>query len=301
MSDLSVIILTLDEAVHIERCIRSVQSCARNVFVVDSGSSDDTAARAARLGANVLHHAWVNHARQANWALDSADVSTRWVMRLDADEYLTPELAAEIGARLDALPEDVAGVYLKRRVHFLGQWIRHGGYYPTWLLRIWRNGAAHYEERWIDEHVKLRTGKTVALEFDLVDDNLKGLTWWTAKHNAYATREAIELLNLRYGFLSKDVIDSRLGGPQEQRRRWLKQALYARLPRGLRAFAYFMYRYFARLGFLDGVAGAHFHVLQGFWYRYLVDAKVFELERSMREQGLDAKTAIRKLWGLDVG
>jgi glycosyltransferase involved in cell wall biosynthesis len=301
MCDLSVIVLTFNEARHIERCIRSAQGFAKQIFIIDSGSTDDTVAQASKLGATVLAHRWVNHAKQFNWALDNAPLSTQWVMRLDADEYPTVDLVQEITERLDQLPDDVSGIYLKRRVYFLGSWIKHGGYYPARLLRIWRNGLGRCEERWMDEHMKIRSGKVITLQFDLVDDNRHGLTWWTAKHNAYATREAIHMLNLKYKFLPSDSVGSPEAGRHEQRRRWIKEGIYSKFPPGLRALFYFLYRYLLRLGFLDGVAGAHFHVLQGFWYRYLVDVKIFELETRMREQGLDVKTAIRQVWELDVG
>ena len=127
---------------------------------------------------------------------------------------------------------------------------------------------------------------------ELFDDYLYSLTWWTDKHNRYASREAVDMLNLKYGFMTVDSVASLSGGSQAGVKRWIKERVYARLPRGLRAFAYFFYRYVIRLGFLDGQAGTAFHFLQGFWYRYLVDAKVAEVERYMRDKDVDIATAI---------
>jgi hypothetical protein len=126
------------------------------------------------------------------------------------------------------------------------------------------------------------------------------LSWWTDKHNRYASREAVDLLNLEYGFMPHDSVASLQGGSQAGLKRWLKEVVYARLPGGLRAFAYFFYRYVIRCGFLDGRAGGAFHVLQGFWYRYLVDAKVAEVRRYMRDRNCDVRIAIEAVLGIRV-
>ena len=143
----------------------------------------------------------------------------------------------------------------------------------------------------MDEHIKV-AGPTSNLHGALIDDNLNSLTWWSDKHNRYASREAVDLLNLKYGFLPVDSVASLANGSQASFKRWIKERVYVRLPAGFRAFTYFFYRYVIRLGFLDGRAGTSFHVLQGFWYRYLVDAKVAEVERYMREHRCDVVDAI---------
>ena len=153
--------------------------------------------------------------------------------------------------------------------------------------------------RWMDEHIKV-AGPTVTLSGELIDDNRQSLTWWTAKHNRYASREAVDLLNLEYGFMPHDTVADLRGGQQAGVKRWLKERVYARLPGGLRALAYFPYRYVIRLGFLDGQAGAAFHVLQGFWYRYLVDAKVAEVKRDMAASGRDVVAAIGQVLEIEL-
>jgi glycosyltransferase involved in cell wall biosynthesis len=297
----AVIILTFNEERHIARCIESIRLFAYEVFIVDSGSTDRTVEIAQSMGAQVFSNPWVNHATQFNWALDNLPLSGDWVMRLDADEYVTEALAQEIKTRLPDMASTVSGVYVNRRVYFMGKWIRHGGYYPIRLLRIWRRGMGRCEQRWMDEHVYISgPGEKIIFAGDIVDDNKNNITWWTAKHNGYATREMIDLLNIRYGFGKPDGIESEAMAQQESRKRWVKEKIYSRLPLGLRALVYFLYRFIVRGGFLDGYRGMIFHVLQGFWYRFLVDVKVYEFESKMRAEGLDAKTLLRKEYGVEV-
>lgn len=185
-----------------------------------------------------------------------------------------------------------------RRMAFMGRVIRHGGLFPIRVLRLFRHGKGRCEDRWMDEHIKV-AGQVADLSGEILDDNLNSLTWWTEKHNAYASREVVDLLNLEFGFLPRDA-PADLGPGQAGRKRWLKERVYARLPGGLRALAYFLYRYILRGGFLDGREGLAFHVLQGFWYRFLVDAKLAEVRGVMRRDGRDAPAAIREALGMDV-
>ncbi|MCY7350547.1 MAG: glycosyltransferase family 2 protein [Cytophagaceae bacterium] len=284
MQDLSVIILTFNEEKHISRCIKSLLPFTNQIFIVDSGSTDDTVPIAEALGARVVRNSWITYAQQFNFGIANNPFPTRWLMRMDADEYVLPELAAEINRRIPDLSGPVSGVYVKRRVIFMNQWIRHGGYYPTWLLRLWRAGRGICEETWMDEHIKLSEGQTVRFDHDLVDHNLNNLTWWTQKHNQYAIREVIDLLNIRYNFSENESVTPRLMGTQEQRKRYLK-IQYASAPLFTRPLAYFLFRYFWKLGFLDGRKGFIWHFLQGLWYRFLVDAKLYEVyQRAGRDK-----------------
>ncbi len=277
---LSVIILTLNEELHLESCLRSVQGLAGRIVVVDSFSSDRTKAIAQEFGAEVHEHAFKNQADQFNWALDHLDIESEWILKLDADEYLTPELADEIKELLAKAPESVDGYFIKRRVYFMGRWIRHGGYYPTWFLRLWRTGKARAEDKEMDEHIVLLSGVAGKLKHDFVDENLHDLEWWTAKQNVYSSREVKEMMKKQRGV----GIQADLAGGQSERKQWLKQNVYLRAPRFFRAFIFFCYRYFLRFGFLDGKKGLIFHFLQAFWYRFLVDAKLYEAEKKRYEQ-----------------
>jgi glycosyltransferase involved in cell wall biosynthesis len=270
---LTVVILTKDEERNLPTCLASFTLLQPVVWIVDSGSTDRTVVIAEAAGCRIVAHPFENHAAQLNWALDNLAIDTPWVMRLDADERLTPELARELVEKLPTLPADVGGLLVKRRVYFWGRWIRWGGYYPTWLLRVWRHGLARCEDRWMDEHMVLERARTLRLEHDIIDENRKGLTFWTDKHNRFADREVKDLLASRRHSHAVAPVD------QAGRRRWAKEAIYARTPLFLRPFGYWIYRYFIRLGFLDGVPGLVFHFLQGFWYRFLVDAKLYEQTR----------------------
>lgn len=296
--NLTAIVLTYNEEKHLARCLESLKGVADAVLVVDCGSADGTQEIAANHGARVVHHRWVNHATQFNWALTQLDASSRWVLRLDADEYLTPVLAAELRDVLPHLADEVDGVYCGRRMTFQGGLMRWGGVFPIRVLRLFRYGRGRCENRWMDEHIKV-PGATVDFKGEIIDDNLNSLTWWTSKHNAYASREAVEVLNLKYHFMPNDSIASLTSG-EAGLKRWVKESVYTRLPGGVRAFAYFYYRYVLRAGFLDGQAGTAFHVLQGFWYRFLVDAKVAEVERHMARRGRSAVEAIAEILQIDV-
>ncbi len=289
--NLTAIILTYNEDVHIARCLRSVSSVTNNILVVDCFSQDNTLSIARQYGVRILQHEWVSASRQFNWALSQLDPSTDWVLRLDADEYLSLELVAEIRTRLPDLAADIAGVSCGRRMKFQGKMIRHGGVFPIKIIRLFRRGQGRCENRWMDEHILLK-GRSVGFAGEIIDDNSRPLTWWIDKHNRYASREAVELLNLEFRFMPRDS-DSSLTLVQEAGvKRWIKEHMYVRLPGGLRALLYFIYRYVLRLGFLDGKVGLTFHFLQGFWFRYLVDAKIFEVRRYMQQYNVDVDQAI---------
>jgi glycosyltransferase involved in cell wall biosynthesis len=296
-ADLTVIILTFNEEKHLSRCLESLRGLAKRVVMVDCFSSDGTEALAQSHGAEVVQHAWVNHAVQVNWALDNVAIDTRWTMRLDADEVVTPELAEALRSELPRYPDTVTGLTVNRQIHFLGRWIRHGAIYPLRMLRVWRTGHGRCENRWMDEHMVVQ-GEIAHVDADIADINLNNVTWWTAKHNQYASREAVDLL------MHRDRKDAVTGAAQLSfqagMKRWMKQKVYARLPLGLRALLYFLYRYFLRLGFLDGWQGLTFHCLQGFWYRFLVDVKVHELETLMQAQGLTLAQAVRQEFGYEI-
>ncbi len=292
---ITVIILTKNEALHISRAIASVRGFATRVLVVDSGATDETVALAKQAGAEVMHHPWTNYATQFNWALDQIAGQAGWVLRLDADEVVTLELAAQINAGLP----DVAGITIGRRMHFMGQPIRHGGLFPIRVMRLFKNGKGRVEDRWMDEHT-IVDGPTAALSGCIIDDNRNTLDWWIAKHNSYASREVIDILNQEHGFLPQESIAGLRHRDQAAVKRWIKEHVYARLPGGVRAGCYFFYRYMFRLGFLDGRKARAFHVLQGFWYRYLVDAKLLEVRDYMNVHQAQPVDAIRAVLGVDL-
>jgi len=300
---LAVIILTQNEERHISRALTSVAGIATEVFVVDSFSSDRTAELARAQGATLLQNKFINYARQFQWALDNAPITASWIMRLDADEVIEADLAARIRDEMPRLPDEVVGINLKRKHIFLGRWIRHGGRYPLLLLRIWRRGHGRIEDRWMDEHMILWGGRTVTFEGGFADHNLNDLTFFTDKHNKYATREAIDVINERRRLFPRDVdLVKEEGSRQAAIKRWIKEKLYNRVPYQISAPAYFVLRMICQLGFLDGKEGLVYHGLQGFWYRFLVGAKVAELEAAIAriEDPAEIRAELRRLTGLAI-
>jgi glycosyltransferase involved in cell wall biosynthesis len=290
MDSLSVLILTSNEEKNIAKCLASIAPTGAKVYIVDSMSDDRTVEIARSMGAIVTQRVWTTYSDQFNWGLDNSGIDSEWIMRMDADEEIMPNLAKAIRTFIENPPVDVSGVYIRRRVYFMGQWIRHGGYYPTWLLRIFRNGQGRCETLFMDEHIVVTGGRTISINHDIIDKNNKDLTFWTDKHNKYASREVKDILNKGRENQSQvggdTVMQASVAGHQDSSRRWLKDKFYLRMPLFVRPFLYFIYRYFFRLGFLDGTRGLIFHFLQAFWYRFLVDAKLYE-HRLQQRQKLD--------------
>jgi glycosyltransferase involved in cell wall biosynthesis len=288
---ISVIILTKNEALHLARALDSVSRIATDVFVVDSYSTDETMEIAKQKGATVLTNKFINYATQFQWALDNAPIKTTWVMRLDADEIIEDDLQEEILNVLPTLNTDIAGINLKRKHIFMNRWVRFGGRYPLVLLRIWRHGQGRIEQRWMDEHMVVWDGRVVTLNGGFADHNLKDLTFFTEKHNWYATREAVDVINQRLGLFERDEgVKSDNSSFQASAKRFIKERIYNRIPFTVSSTAYFLFRYVIQLGFLDGRSGLVYHFLQGYWYRFLVGAKIMELEEAIKE--LDNKDAI---------
>lgn len=270
----TIVILAMNESVHITRAISSAKRLTDSIWVVDSHSTDDTVALAQAAGARVVNCDGRSFSEKLNWAIANLPIESPWVMRLDADELLTDAMVSGLVPALAALPDDVCGVYVRRQLWFMGQWIKHGGMYPTWSMRIWRRGCAVCESRNLDEHMLLTRGMARWLKFDVIDSPLTDLTNWIAKHNRYSS---IEAATARAGAVQEHLLRPRLFGTSVERARWLKLNVFYRVPGMMRAALYFGYRYVLRGGFLDGRKGLIFHVLHGFWYRFLVDAKLFEM------------------------
>lgn len=278
MADLTVVILTKNEEDNLKKCINSVAPVAKRVVIVDSYSTDNTVAMAKSLGADVIQHQFENHAAQFNWALENSNISTKWVMKIDADEELTQELANEINCQIDKLPSYINGVILRRRVYFMGRWLKHGGKYPELLLRIFRFGHGMSEMKMMDEHLIITDGETVTFKYDFIDNNNKSLEWWIGKHNWYSNKEVLEQQTRAAKVSGKITVEETSTSMQAKIKRFIKNHGYYSMPKFLRAHLYFIYRYYFRFGFLDGTEGKIYTFLQAYWYRFLVDAKLYECE-----------------------
>ena len=279
MLDLSVIILTYNEEIHIRRCLENVKQFASKVYVVDCFSIDRTAQIAKELGAEVIEHEWPgNQAEQFNWALDNLPITTEWILRLDADEYLLPGLIEELLEKLPVIPESVSALSLSLSRAFCGKILHHGIVNNIRIIRIFRKGKARYEKRLMDEHLSVLSGETIDMKNQFVDDNRMPIGLFIDKHNGYATREAALLLDAEYHLTNMDSLPQDYGREVEKKR--TQKARYARMPLFWRAFGYFVYRYIIKRGFLDGKEGFLWDFLQGWWYRTLVDAKVYEIKKA---------------------
>lgn len=282
----SVVVLTFNEERNLAACLDSVRTWAAQVFVVDSGSTDATVALARGRGAEVVTHPFETHANQWQWALATLPFQTDWVLGLDADQRVTPSLAEQIATLLQT-GTAAAGVFVRRRQIFRGKWIRFGGYYPKYLLKLFRRSKVAVDVGDLVDHHFSVAGETVSLVGDLIEDNQNEaeIEVWTAKHNRYAVlqaRQELAAASERVGF-------SALFGNPDARVRLMKQ-LWSSFPLFVRPCLYVFYRYVLRLGFLDGKQGFVFHVLQGFWYRLLVDINV-DQQREQRSAMADAARA----------
>lgn len=297
MLDLSVIILTYNEELHIRRCLENVKGIARDIFIIDSYSTDrtlDIAKEYERVC--ILQHKWENnHAKQFNWGLANAPITTGWVLRLDADEYLLPELIAEMEEKLPAIGEEVAGGIFKRRHIFMDRWMKRG-IYPVKLLRLFRYGKGMCEQRLMDEHIQLLEGTAIEFEHDFADHNLNNLSWFCHKHVDYAIREAVDLLDMEYdltGVAKEDehkILTDQAVRKRRMKHKYVKQSLF------VRSFLYFCYRYFVKGACLDGKVGFIWTFFQGWWYRTLVDAKVFEIKKICGSDKMKMKDHIFKYY-----
>ena len=282
MLDVTAVILTYNEEIHIRRCLERISPVVKQVFLIDCYSTDRTVEIAGEYGnVSVLRHEWpqTKYAGQFNWALENAPIKTEWVLRLDADEYLSGKLVEELKEKLPKVSGAVNGIVLKRRHIFMGKWMK-GGIYPVKLLRIFRNKKAICEQRLMDEHIQLLEGESMELEHDFCDENLNDLSWFCHKHVNYATREAVDMLDIELNLTGAAAMDENRKISSQAEAKRMKKHIYAQKPLFWRSFAYFVYRYFVRGAWREGKEGFLFSFLQGWWYRTLVDAKVYEIKKA---------------------
>ncbi len=279
----TVIVLSFNSEETLGETLRCVRLISDEIFVVDSYSKDGTVDVARAFGATVVQHPFEHYGAQRNWAIDNLLITRPWQLHLDQDEVMDGELVAAI----QALPDEPkhSGYFLPRYVRFLGRVLRHGGMSPTWHMRLFRTGVGRSEDRKYDSYFILKSGSYDKLTGTMVDDNQMPLTEWTARHNRWSDLEVAEMKVTE----TSDRVQPDARGNPNQRKRFLRQE-YDRLPLFIRPFGLFVYRYFFRLGFLDGTEGLIFWVLQTFWFRFLVDAKIWEKHHAAR---LARETAIK--------
>lgn len=294
MLDLSVVILTFNEEKHIERCILNAKKISNHIFLIDSFSTDKTISIAESLGAKVFQNSWNNnYAQQFNWGLDNLPIESRWILRLDADEYLGDELVLELQNRLPEIGSDISGIILNRKQNCFGTWV-----HPIELLRIFENGVGKCEERWMDEHIVLSHGKVEKLDHYFYDHNLNNFGWWIAKHNGYSIREAIDLLDVELNLTGQQRIISGIGKEASEKR--IKKLKYAKAPLFWRSFVYFFYRYIMKFGFVKGKGQFIWDFFQGWWYRTLVDVKIYEIKSACGNDTKKIKDFVEKHYKIRI-
>ncbi len=284
MSLYSFIILTYNEEQHLPRLLRSVESLNAPTFILDSGSTDKTIEISQQYGAQFLTHPFENHPRQWDFALKNFPITTPWVICLDADQQVTQELKQLLQNFDDSSYTGIEGIYFNRKNFFKGKWIKHGGYYPFFMLKMFRFGVGYSDLNENMDHRFVVPGKTVIWKNGIIlEENLKEnqISFWIEKHNRYSdlvAQEEVERLNQ----LRQQTIKPRFWGSPYERTAWLKQ-LWWTLPRYSRPMLYFIYRLIFKLGFLDGRTGIIFHFLQGYWFRLIVDIKIDELLKKQKQ------------------
>lgn len=278
---LSIIILTHNEEKNIEACLKSVLDLNCPIFLVDSGSTDNTLKIVEEFPVQLSHHPFQNYGQQRNWALKNLPIATPWVLNMDADHRMTPELASEINQVLTKpIEKNTKGFLISRRTIFLGQWMKHGGHYPVYHAILFKKDFGHCEDKLYDQHFVVN-GHCQTLKSDMIDTLTDSLQSFTERHNRWSTLEAEDQF-YKYTLKNKTgLVKAKALGNAQQRRRYAK-SIYEKFPLFVRPFIYFFVRYFLKLGFLDGKKGLVFHFLQGFWFRFLVDAKIYELKKKKR-------------------
>lgn len=296
---ITAVIMTLNEERNLPPCIESIKDYIQDIIVVDSYSSDKTEEISKSYGVKFYQNKFINQAKQYLWSMQNTDIANEWVLRIDADERWTPQGFEDLRKIID---NDLAdGVYVKMQIFFMGRFIKHGDFYPNYFLRVYKKSMGKMEDRWMDEHIKVN-GRTLLTNINVIEanyDRQENITLWTTKHNGYSTREAIEIIIANHQIRNIESV-AKFFGNKTERKRWIKENFYSKIPLFIRPFGYFIYRYFLKFGFLDGKEGFIFHILHAFWYRFLVDTKIYQIENLAKKNNLTVTEVIKYHYGIDI-
>jgi len=274
LKNLTIIVLTYNEENNIRGLLENAINVTQNIFVVDSYSTDGTLAILNEKDVVYKQHEFKNYSIQRNWAQNNNPFKTEWVLHLDADELITPELLNWLVNDFSIEASSADGFLFSRKTIFMNHWIRYGGQYPNFHLRLYKVKKGRCEDKAYDQHFLVNGISKKIKNADIINSVSNNLNEFITSHNHWSTKEALEVYN---SSSTGDIKPTLFGNPIE-RRRWLKQNIFEASPLFIRSLIYFIYRYFFRLGFLDRKAGLVFFVLQTFWFRFLIDAKVHELK-----------------------
>ena len=296
---ITAIIMTYNEERNLRACLESIKDYIDDIIIVDSFSNDKTEEIAREYTNKFYQNKWINYSKQYLWSIANTDIKNEWVLRLDADERWTQEGFDELRKIVEDGSAD--GVYVKMKIFFMGRFINHGAFYPNYFLRVYKRSKGAMEDRWMDEHIKV-DGVVVHSNIDVIESNYdrqENIALWTDKHNGYSTREAVEFLIAKHKIHEIDTV-SNLFGNKTERKRWMKENIYFKTPLFVRPYLYFIYRYFFKLGFLDGKEGFIFHTLHAFWYRFLVDTKVYQIEQMAKKNNQTIQEVVEDHYGMDI-
>lgn len=277
MTPFSFIIITFNEEIHLPRLLNSIKNLNAPIFVLDSGSTDNTLNICTQFGATVYYHPFDNHPKQWHQALNCFDILTPWVICLDADQIVTPELFTQLQKFKNENFTHINSIYFNRKNIFKGKWLKYGGYYPFYLLKMFRYKIGFSDLNENMDHRFIVPGKSVIWKNGhIIEENLKEneISFWITKHNKYSNLVADEEIE-RINAMRSQTINPAFFGTPDERTAFFKK-LWWKLPLYLRPILYFGYRFFFKFGFLDGKQGILFHFLQGFWFRLIVDIKIEE-------------------------
>ena len=278
-TSISIVILTFNEEKNIIDCIESIIDFTDHIIVVDSGSTDRTLEILKSYPIKILYNPFINYSQQRNWALNNIEFSTEWVLNRDADHRATLKLKQELyNLFKQGISANVNGILVSRKTIFMGKWIKYGGHYPTYHAILFRLGKGKCENKLYDQHFLIE-GDTITAKGDMVDMITASLSSFTIRHDQWSNLEAYQQLKTDRD--EQNRIEANISGNPLEKRRYYKN-LYEHFPLFVRPFIYFFIRYFIRLGFLDGKRGLIFHFLQCFWFRFLIDAKIYEIRKNLK-------------------
>lgn len=287
MSLLTIAIVTYNEEKNIKNCIESCNGIADRILILDNYSTDRTVEIAKELGADIVQKKSYARDRIA-YALSDGVVTSDWVLFLDADERMTPDSAQEFKKLCEKYRDDPQfnGIVVRYRLHFMGKELKHGGFSPLKKLRAFKPGTAYYENADVDEHYVLTSGESVYMKNDFLHFDYKGIKQWVDKHTVYAQRAA---LDYEKKMVKNEEVNYKGLEFGAKVKRILKYNVYYRLPSGLRAWMFYVYCYYLRLGFLDGREGKIYAFLHSYWYRFMVDTFIYDNQLMEKNDNLKEK------------
>lgn len=291
--------MTYNEKRNLRACLESVHEYIDDIIIVDSYSTDETEDIAKEYTDKFYKNKWINYSKQYLWGIANTDIKNEWIIRLDADERWTKEGFEELATIMQ--DDEVNGIYVKMKIYFMGRFIKHGAFYPNYFLRVYKKSKGAMEDRWMDEHIHVE-GKVVHSNIDVIESNYdrqENIALWTDKHNGYSTREAVEFLIAKHNIHKIDTV-ANLFGNKTERKRWMKENIYFKTPLFVRPYMYFIYRYVFKFGFLDGKEGFIFHTLHAFWYRFLVDTKVYQIEQLAKKNNQTIQEVVLDHYGINI-